>query len=288
MASVLVTGTSKGIGMETALVLGRAGHTVFATMRDPHSAPELAQAAAEEGLPIHVSAMDVDSDASVAEAIRAIEEANGPVDVLVNNAGIERRGSTEEMPLSDFRAVMETNYFGALRCIQAVLPRMRERRSGCIFNVTSVAGRISASPLGGYSASKFALEALSEALAQEVSTFNIRVAVVQPGIMDTAMAQSLGSRPAASHYPNARRMAGLFTAALGNPTSPLVVAEKIRDVIESGTQQLRHPAGPDAEPFLQWRAAMDDKQWVGWGTADDDTWYQSVERDFGLNARLGE
>ncbi len=288
MASVLVTGTSKGIGMATALVLGRAGHTVFATMRDPHAAPELARTAAEEGLPIHVSAIDVDSDASVTEAIRAIEEANGTPDVLVNNAGIERRGSTEEMPLSDFRAVMETNYFGALRCIQAVLPRMRERRSGCIVNVTSVAGRISTSPLGGYSASKFALEALSESLAQEVSAFNIRVAVVQPGIIDTAMAQSLGSRPAASHYPNARRMAGLFTAALGNPTSPSVVAQKIRDIIESGTRQLRHPAGPDAEPFLQWRASMDDEQWVGWGTADDDTWYQGVERDFSLNARLPE
>ena len=288
MASVLVTGASKGIGMATALVLGRAGHTVFATMRDPHGAPELARTAAEEGLPVHVSAMDVDSDASVTEAIRAIEEADGPVEVLVNNAGIERRGSTEEMPLSDFRAVMETNYFGALRCIQAVLPRMRERRSGCIINVTSVAGRISSSPLGAYSASKFALEALSEALAQEVSAFNIRVAVVQPGIIDTAMAQSLGSRPAASHYPNARRMAGLFTAALGNPTSPVIVAQKIRDIIESGTRQLRHPAGPDAEPFLQWRASMNDEQWVGWGATEDGDWYQGVERDFGLNARLDE
>jgi NAD(P)-dependent dehydrogenase (short-subunit alcohol dehydrogenase family) len=192
------------------------------------------------------------------------------------------------MPLSDYRAVMETNYFGALRCIQAVLPRMRERRAGCIVNVTSVAGRISASPLGGYSASKFALEALSEALAQEVSALGIRVAVVQPGIIATAMAQSLGSRPAASHYPNARRMAGLFTAALGSPTSPSVVAHKIRDIIESGTRQLRHPVGPDAEPFLQWRASTDDEQWVGWGAADDGTWYQNVERDFGLNARLEE
>jgi hypothetical protein len=102
------------------------------------------------------------------------------------------------------------------------------------------------------------------------------------------MAQSLGSRPAASHYPNARRMAGMFTAALGNPTPPAVVAEKILDIIESGTRQLRHPVGPDAEPFLGWRASMNDEQWVGWGTADDDAWYQNVERDFGLNARLEE
>jgi NAD(P)-dependent dehydrogenase (short-subunit alcohol dehydrogenase family) len=285
MASILVTGTSKGIGLATALVLGRAGHTVYATMRNPAGAPELAQTAQKEGLPIHVSAMDVDSDASVTEAIRAIEKANGPLDVLVNNAGIERKGSTEELDLAEFRAVMETNYFGALRCIKAVLPQMRARRGGCIINVTSVAGRISSSPLGAYAASKFALEGVSEALAQEAKMFNIRVAMVQPGIIDTAMARRLTDQPDTSPYPHARRMAGLFGASLQTPTSPVEVAQKIREIIESDTWQLRHPVGPDAEPFLQWRAAMTDEQWVDWGAADDATWYQSVERDFGLNAR---
>jgi NAD(P)-dependent dehydrogenase (short-subunit alcohol dehydrogenase family) len=288
MASVLVTGTSRGIGLATALVLGRAGHTVYATMRNPSGAPELAQMAEKEGLSIHVSAMDVDSDASVAEAISAIEKANGPLDVLVNNAGIERKGSTEELDISQFRAVMETNYFGALRCIQAVLPHMRTRKSGCIINVTSASGRIALSPLGSYAASKFALEGLSEALAQEAKMFNIRVAVVQPGIIDTAMARRLGEQPYASPYPHTRRIAGLFAASLQSPTSPFLVGQKIRDIIESGTWQLRHPIGPDAEPFLQWRAAMTDEQWVDWGAADDATWYQSVERDFGLDARLAE
>lgn len=288
MASILVTGTSKGIGMATALVLGRAGYTVYATMRNPRGAPELAETAAREGLPIHVSAMDVDSDASVAEAVGAIVEDDGPIDVLVNNAGIESRGTVEELELSQFRAVMETNYFGALRCIQAVLPQMRARKSGCIINVSSVAGRISSSPLAPYTASKFALEALSEALAQEAKMFNIRVAIVQPGIVDTAMARRIGDQPAASPYPHTRRFAGLFEASLQNPTSPLLAAEKIREIIESGTWQLRHPIGPDAEPFLQWRASMTDEQFVDWGAADDETWYENVERDFGLNARLKE
>src|SRR5262245_14843672 len=117
MASILLTGTSKGIGMATALELARAGHTVYATMRNPGRAPELARTAKAEGLPIHVSAMDVDDDASVSGATRAIEKAAGAVDVLVNNAGIERRGSTEELDLAEARAVMETNYFGPLRCI---------------------------------------------------------------------------------------------------------------------------------------------------------------------------
>lgn len=285
MASILLTGSSKGIGMATALVLGRAGHTVFATMRNPDAAPELAQIAAEEGLPIEVLAMDVNSDASVSEAFKAIAESERPIDVLVNNAGIESRGSIEELSLSVFRDVMETNYFGVIRCVQAVLPQMRSRRSGCIVNVSSVAGRISSSPLGPYTASKFALEALSEALAQEAKMFNVRVAVVQPGIIDTDMARRLGDETNGSRYPHASRMAGLFAATLKNPASPDFVAEKIRHVIESGTWQLRHPVGPDAEPFLQWRSGMTDEQWIDWGAADDDTWYESVERDFGLDAR---
>ena len=288
MASILVTGTSKGIGLATALILGRAGHTVYATMRDPKRAPELAQLAKKEGLPITVSAMDVDSDRSVTAAIGAIIKKKGPLDVLVNNAGIERRGSTEELGLAEVRAVMETNFFGALRCIRAVMPSMRTRKSGYIINVTSVSGRISSAPLGAYAASKFALEALSEALAQEAKMFNIKVAIIQPGIIDTAMAQRIGDAPEISAYPHTRRMAGLFTAALKTPTPPTMVGQKIRELIESDTWQLRHPVGDTAAPFLQWRAAMSDEQWVTWGSADDDTWYQGVERDFGLNARLPE
>src|SRR5437763_13469995 len=139
MPSVLITGTSKGIGLEAALAFGRAGYQVHATMRNPSQAPELAQTVAREKLPITVSAMDVDSDESVSRAMAAIQ-AQGPIDVLVNNAGIERAGSVEELPLAEFRAVMETNYFGVIRCVQAVAPHMRERRSGCIINVSSVAG----------------------------------------------------------------------------------------------------------------------------------------------------
>src|SRR6266851_10312625 len=161
MSSVLITGTSTGIGLATALTLGRAGHNVYATMRNPARAPELAERTAQEYLPIKISVMDVDSDSSVKTAIANIQKEAGHIDVLVNNAGVERNGSVEELPLSDFRAVMETNYFGALRCIHAVVPQMRQRKSGCIINIASVAGHISCSPLAPYTASKFALEALS-------------------------------------------------------------------------------------------------------------------------------
>ena len=121
MATVLITGTSTGIGFATALAFGRAGHKVAATMRNPDRAPDLARIATDERLPITVSAMDVDADASVSDAIGRIVKQLGPIDILVNNAGIERTGSVEELPLAEFRAVMETNYFGVIRCIQAVV-----------------------------------------------------------------------------------------------------------------------------------------------------------------------
>ncbi len=287
MASILVTGGSRGIGLATCLSLGRAGHRVFATMRDPDRAPELGAAASSESLPITISAMDVDSDESVRDEVGQVIAQHGPLDALVNNAGIERRGSVEELDLAEFRAVMETNYFGAIRCMQAVLPSMRTRGTGCIVNVTSVAGRIAASPLGPYAASKFALEAISEALAQEVKAFGIRVAIVQPGIINTDMARSITTESDTSLYPHGHRMAGLFTASLVTPTGPDLVGDKIREIIEGDSWQLRHPVGPDAEPFLDWRAAMTDEEWVDWGATDDEAWYAAVERDFGLDARTG-
>ena len=228
--------------------------------------------------------MDVGSDESVREGVgRVLTE--GPLDVLVNNAGIERTGSVEELPLAEFRAVMETNYFGAIRCIQAVLPRMRERRSGCIINVASISGRIANSPFAPATASKFALEALSESLAQEVKSFKIRVAIVEPGIIDTTMARRIETPRAPSPYPQQRRFAALFNASLKNPASPSVVGEKVLGIVDSGTWQLRHPVGPDAVPFLEWRKAMSDEEWVDFGALDDEDWYRRVETDFGMDAR---
>jgi NAD(P)-dependent dehydrogenase (short-subunit alcohol dehydrogenase family) len=285
MASVLVTGASRGIGKATCLSLARAGHRVFGTMRDPAKAPALSAAAAAESLPIIVSAMDVDSDASVRRGVADIVAQYGPIDALVNNAGIERRGSLEELALDEFRAVMETNYFGAIRCMQAVLPGMRARHTGCIVNISSVAGRISSSPLGPYAATKFALEAISEAVAQEVKSLGIRVAVVQPGIISTDMAHAIATSTSSSVYPHERRFAGLFAASLNRPTSPELVAETIRSIIESDSPRFRYPVGPDAEPFLTWRASMTDEQWIEWNAADDDTWYSNVEQTFGLDAR---
>lgn len=286
MKSVIITGANRGIGLDTALAFGRAGYKVFATMRNPDAALSLKEKAKEASLDISLFKMDVNSDTSVSQCIKAILDQNGSVDVLVNNAGIERHGAIEEMDLSVFKEVMETNYFGVIRCVQAVLPSMRENKNGCIINISSVAGNISNAPLAPYAASKFALEALSEALAQEVKPFNIKVKLVKPGIINTDMARDIQHGEPNSNYPQSFRFGGMFRASLEHPTSPTLVADKILEVAQSSDWKLRHPVGPDAIPFLEWRASMTDEQWVDWNAQNDEAWYRAVEESFGLDARV--
>ena len=287
MAIAVVTGTSTGIGLATAVTLARAGHTVYATMRNPQTgSAELRAIVEHEDLPLHIAALDVDSDESVRNAFAKILAEAGRIDVLVNNAGISVLNAVEETPVAAFRAVMETNYFGALRCIQAVLPGMRERRSGCIANVTSVAGRLSVAANAAYSSSKFALEAASESLAQEVKALGVRVAIVEPGVIATPIFGKVQPPSARSNYPHGRRIYELFRVSLENPVSPDVVGEKIREIVESGTWKLRHPVGPDAEGFLTWRASMSDEQWVEWGAISDEQWVEYVRQNFHLNVSL--
>ena len=282
MATVLITGSSTGLGLAAAVALARAGHDVYATMRNPARSPELQTIARKESLPISILRLDVDRDDSVVQAVRQVLAERGHVDVLVNNAGILAFGAVEDLPLDVFRQAMETNYFGALRCIQAVLPSMRERRRGCIVNVTSIGGRITMGAHGCYTATKFALEALSEALAQEVKAFNIRVAIVEPGIMQTAIFDEMPESPRASRYPHEARLRALHAAALRNAVSPFVAGH----IVESDSEQLRYPVGPDALPFLEKRAGMTDEAWVNWNSpASDDEWYAQLEWDFGLDAR---
>lgn len=284
MKTIIVTGTSTGIGFAVAVALGRAGHDVFATMRDPKKAPELQALAAKESLPITVMPLDVDSDASVLAGVARVREARGRIDVLVNNAGIGSLGSVEETPFEQFRQVMETNYFGALRCIQAVLPAMRAERSGRIINITSVAGKLASAGQSAYAASKFALEALSEALAAEVKPFNIRVAIVEPGVIQTPIFGKVGDL-SRDIYPAARRMNAIFSASLEQPVPASVLGDQIRDIVADESWQLRYPGGPAAAGILGWRASMTDEQYVAFGALDDEAWCEYVQTKMGLNVR---
>lgn len=253
MARVLITGCSTGIGRETAIELTRRGHEVVATARRPET---LADLDVKERL-----ALDVTDQASVDAAVAAA----GEIDVLVNNAGVGVRGPIESVSLDDVRWAFETNVFGVIRMIQAVVPAMRERGSGTVVNVSSAAGRIGLPLSGHYSTTKFALEALSEVLHYEVSHFGVKVVVVEPGYIATSFGENLrwsgmaddGSSP---YEPLRRQVESADTNALGGAErpGPEIVAAVIADAIEADEPPLRVPAGVDAEMALATRAQLDD------------------------------
>ncbi len=286
MAIALITGTSSGIGLATTVTLARAGHTVIATMRNLDSAGELSRLVVAGRLPVTTLALDVDDDTSVARAFEEAVTEHGRIDVLVNNAGIGWPGAVEETPLDTFRRIMETNYFGALRCIKAVLPGMLARRAGCIVNVSSVVGRIAIAPQAPYAASKHALEALSECLAQEVKAFNICVALLEPGPIATQIAGKISPGQPKTAYPQGRRLAALFAASMKQPTSPYVVADQIRQIVEGDSWRLRYPVGPHAPNVFKWRAKTSDEKWVSLFGGSDSEWAAAVKRELGLDLAL--
>jgi NAD(P)-dependent dehydrogenase (short-subunit alcohol dehydrogenase family) len=177
MPSALITGTSTGIGFETALYFARHGYRVFAGARRPE--------AVECHPDIVPMKLDVDSDESVRECVAAVLAEAGAIDVLVNNAGVGLAGAVEMVPLEKVRGLFETNFFGAVRMMQAVLPSMRNRGSGTVVNVTSILGHMTLGCHGFYAATKFALAAVSESLAMEAKPFGIKVAIVEPGVILT-------------------------------------------------------------------------------------------------------
>ena len=280
MTSVLITGTSKGIGYDAALQLAKAGYDVIATMRNPDGS-DLGASAEAASLPVTIRQLDVDDDLSVAEVFSEF----GDVDILVNNAGILSCEAIEDESLQKFRAVMETNFFGAVKCCKAVVPAMRKRGSGCIINITSVAGLAAFAPDAAYSASKFALEAFTEILAQEVNAFGVRVALVEPGIIATPMTTTaLPAYRSDTIYPQGRRIHAFFKNAAKEEAPPNLVSNKIQYIIESGTKRLRHPVGPDSLIFLGWRAASTDEHLIDvFGSADDSDFIEKIDRDLGVD-----
>lgn len=285
MPVALITGASTGIGLETAVAFARKGYRVYAGARNPEKA-ELLQAAIEEGLPISAVRLDVTEDDSVERAVSQVLEESKAIDVLVNNAGIGGGGPIELVPLALSKAIFETNYFGAIRMMRAALPGMRERRSGTIVNVTSVVGRIAHGAHAHYTASKFALEAASEALAPEVRPLGIRVVIVEPGCVLTPIWQKAeGVFPADGPYGLAvRRLFRIFEAQLADPTLPAEVAEVIVKAVETSQPRLRHVAGKDAEIMLPARSRISDEEWIDLQAEPDEERFVARAREvFGMD-----
>ncbi len=263
MSTVLITGCSTGFGKLAALTFARQGHSVFASMRSLDKSGPLRDAAASEGLKIAVVQLDVDDAASVERAVSEVADEAGSIDILVNNAGMEIRGPVEEITDAEVRRQFETNVFGLLAVVRAVLPAMRERGSGVIVNVSSIAGLVSAPFAGLYAASKHAVEAITESLHYEVRPFGVRVAVIEPGGFDTEFGANMieaGAFTSASPY---RAAADRFEVALdklapdGEPGDPQVVADEIVRVATDSTAPLRTLVGGDAELVMAARNSTD-------------------------------
>jgi NAD(P)-dependent dehydrogenase (short-subunit alcohol dehydrogenase family) len=241
-----ITGASSGFGLAFASYALTQDYNVVATARNVTKLDDLKARAPGRVL---TAPVDVNDKDSVASAVAVANERFGGIDVLVNNAGYGIVGAVEETPESELRALMETNFFGAVAVTQAVLPFMRVKRRGAIVNISSMGGQMSFGGYGAYSASKFALEGLSEALAQEVAAFSIKVLIVEPGAFRTDFAGgALRHMPVLAAYDKGLRAIRAFTSNMHQSQAgdPMKAAAAIDKALQAETTPLRLQLGEDA------------------------------------------
>jgi NAD(P)-dependent dehydrogenase (short-subunit alcohol dehydrogenase family) len=256
--AVLITGTSSGIGFETALLLAQKGFRVFATMRDPRRAGPLETEAKARGLDIEVLPLEITDAASIAAAVDKIVSQCGGIFGLVNNAGVQLRGYFEDLSEEEIRKNFEANVFGTMAVTRRVLPHMRAAKRGRIVFLSSIAGRIGSLGLSSYCSCKFALEGFGESLASEVAPLGIRVSLVEPGIVGTDLWGSnrgiaLGAMDSASPYHAWFHEFEQLTdwAVRTSPTQPRHVAEAIHRALTSPKPRLRYAVGRRAGALMQ-------------------------------------
>jgi short-subunit dehydrogenase len=256
-AVAFVTGASSGIGAATALRLNEAGYLVFAAARRADRMAGL------EAAGVRVLGLDLNDPGSIDTAVQTVIADAGRLDLMVNNAGYGSYGAVEDVPIAQARAQFEVNVFGLARLTQLVMPQMRAQRGGTVVNVSSMGGKLVA-PLGGwYHASKFAVEALSDALRMEASRFGVRVVVVEPGSVRSewggVAARHLRSTSAAGPYADIAEGVADNLAASSEPgartaSDPDVVARKIVKIARAARPRTRYRVGFGAAPmvFLRW------------------------------------
>ena len=259
----IVTGTTSGIGYETCLSLARDGFYTFATVRDIKKAEKILQVAKKENLDIEIIELDVDDEKSISTAIQKILSKKQRIDVLVNNAGWGLFGSVEDVPIKDFRAQFETNFFGIISIIQKVAPVMRKQKSGVIVNISSVAGKIGFPGSPAYISSKFALEGLSESLRYELGQFGVKVVIIEPGVIKSNFFSSMKIAEPKPDSPykeiTEKVIMGIkMMAELGTP--PSEVAFTILKAIKEKDPRPRYIVGNDAQMFLEAKKTKTDTE----------------------------
>ena len=261
---ILITGCSTGIGRATAAHLRDLGHTVYATARRPETLADLARAGSR------TLALDVTDEQSMSEAVSAVEADHGRVGALVNNAGYSQSGPVEEVTSASLRRQFDTNVFGAVRLCQLVLPGMRAAGRGRVVNVSSMGGRMTLPGGGAYHATKYALEALSDALRYETSGFGVHVVLVEPGpVMSdfgTTADASTVDQPTDGPYADFRRgvdalVARTYARPPRGSSRPEAVAEVIATAVTSRRPKARYLVGPTARSIVAAHALLSDRMW---------------------------
>jgi NAD(P)-dependent dehydrogenase (short-subunit alcohol dehydrogenase family) len=259
MKHVLITGCSSGVGEAAVLRLAKAGYWVTGTVRRQIDANRVGAAVESD---TNWVLMDITDDQSVLNGLGKMVERHGTPDVLINNIGVPCLGSMEDLQIQDFRTAVETNVIGALRVYQAVAPAMRLRGSGQIINVSSSIGAAALPIYGGYCATKFALEAMSEAMRYELAPFGVTVNVLRPGIITTPFATKKWAQIAERIPANSP-----YVGRMDNPSAPDLmervstaedVAAALQQLIETPAGEFRHVCGRDAQAFLEARRKLDD------------------------------
>ncbi len=277
---VLVTGASRGFGAESARELARRGNIVVATMRDPgRDGPVVAKDFEDR---VHPAWLDVTDPEGVTRAVTEVVARFGRIDVLVNNAGYGLWGAVEDLTEPEIRGVMDTNFFGQWRLAATVAPHMRKQNSGKIINISSLSGRIPSPLLAAYSASKHAIEAMSEGLREELAAFGVSVTIVEPGMyrsdwqvvsLDVCQAMRMGTSP---YLPRAAAALDAFRTLAATRPGSYAVATAIADLVESPPPlPLRWPVGEDCVRMISERRRQSDEDWEllmraqGWGFEPD-------------------
>ena len=270
----VVTGSSTGIGLETSLMLARNRFHTYAGMRklEEGKSKHTLDIAKNENLPLQVLQLDVDNDKSVLDAINKIISEKDRIDVVVNNAGYALVGPLEETSMEEIKAQFETNFFGTVRVMEAVIPIMRKNRSGRIVNITSMGGKI-AIPLDSiYHATKFALEGLSESIQYELESFGIKIILIEPGAVGSNFWKNLkmAAKSTSSHDDNdnndspyrqmERKISESFKQMVQNTLHPSEVAKVILQAVISDNPDFRYVVGKDAAMILEERRNMSDRE----------------------------
>ncbi len=282
---VLISGANSGIGRATAALLAARGARVHAGMRDTARATKLLSLAEGAPGPVLPLPLDVTSDESVGSAVEQVISAEGRIDILVNNAGVGYNAVAEDIDIGEAKKVFDVNYWGVIRMIKAVVPHMREVGSGHVVNVSSVAGRIAAIGQSVYSSSKWAVESLSEGLAQELAPHGIGVSIIEPGVTRTAILPKNEGHPSPTAYETAyRRMLGFYAAGVAAGVQPAEVAEVVLEALTAGEPRLRWTAAWGGRELPSGRAAMTDEQWVDLARCESDEEYAARFSElFGLD-----